>query len=379
MFWNAINDPLFGWLSDTIGKGRGPGKRLPYIRYGGWSLAAAFIFAWFPWSTQDDIWAAVHLFLSLFFFDGALTFVEVNYSSLLADFTTDEALRTKCTLFASAFSIIGALPLFVAPTLWHRDLYSNEVILLREEPDSSVTFSAFCSGVSLLTIPFLEFSYYRLSQFTGGIITENVHGAELENGDKKAKEEPRISVCLFMEQLRRHTNFRLFSCIRLIQVFLCTFEKNHLAFFLAAFAGNKLSRGGLGLLICLSFIAPHFCILASATFIAKLGLKRVLEAILRLKILLCLGCLLLLGLAQYRKQPLQWTYICLYLCGARVLTESVCRLFPMVLAMLGDEDRITNARAHSMAASIIGSSAMVLLLLFVCLQPSPNHHHHVHF
>jgi len=30
-----------------------------------------------------------------------------------------------------------------------------------------------------------------------------------------------------------------------------------------------------------------------------------------------------------------------------------------VLAMLGDEDRITNARAHSMAASIIGSSAML--------------------
>ena len=59
MVWNAVNDPLFGWLSDTTstanhGGNPAAGRRVPYIRIGGWWLAGSFIFAWFPWTVTTD-------------------------------------------------------------------------------------------------------------------------------------------------------------------------------------------------------------------------------------------------------------------------------------------------------------------------------------
>lgn len=86
LLWNASNDAFFGWLSDTSltphDHGR-VGRRLPRIRAGGRLLGAAFVFAWFPWSQEGGLIAALHFLLSLCLYDAALTYVEVNYASLL--------------------------------------------------------------------------------------------------------------------------------------------------------------------------------------------------------------------------------------------------------------------------------------------------------
>jgi len=83
MAWNGLNDPLFGWMSDVMGTTQGPGRRIPYIRFGGWWLAISFLFSWFPAlfgldQNGSDMMSGFHLSLSLFLYDGALTFIEVR-------------------------------------------------------------------------------------------------------------------------------------------------------------------------------------------------------------------------------------------------------------------------------------------------------------
>ncbi len=86
LVWNSINDPIFGWLSDASVKSTP--RHVLLLRCAPF-FAVSFVMAWFPWSQHNDWIAALHFLFSLSFYDGALTFLEVNYSALLADVTTD--------------------------------------------------------------------------------------------------------------------------------------------------------------------------------------------------------------------------------------------------------------------------------------------------
>ena len=52
--WNAVNDPLFGYISDKTKSKLG--RRIPYIRYGAVLIAAIFVLSWVVWfDTGSDI------------------------------------------------------------------------------------------------------------------------------------------------------------------------------------------------------------------------------------------------------------------------------------------------------------------------------------
>jgi hypothetical protein len=113
--WNAVNDPLAGWLSDTVMcKAGGSGSALAaaaaappapaalhrrawVVRWGGLCWCLFFALAWFPPSAA---WGAalapalpwlpacltgLHFLCCLCLYDAALTLVEVNHAALLSD------------------------------------------------------------------------------------------------------------------------------------------------------------------------------------------------------------------------------------------------------------------------------------------------------
>jgi len=94
MLWNAINDPLFGWLSDNyLPVAEGGGRRTTAIKYGGLLWAVAFVLVWFPPTSSALL--GLHFVFSLCFYDGMLSYVEVNHNALLAEMTVSEAERAK--------------------------------------------------------------------------------------------------------------------------------------------------------------------------------------------------------------------------------------------------------------------------------------------
>ncbi len=64
-----------------------------------------------------------------------------------------------------------------------------------------------------------------------------------------------------------------------------------------------------------------------------------------------------------------------YLIGARVLTECVCRLFPLVASDLIDEDRARHperSASDTRAGTIVGTASLFAKPGLCCAVPLPN-------
>ncbi|MEM9004862.1 MAG: MFS transporter [Cyanobacteria bacterium P01_F01_bin.86] len=101
--WDAVNDPLIGWLSDRT-RSRW-GKRFPWMFGGAVPLGISF---WLllltpPLTTQWQLFA-YYAAASLLFFT-ALTAVAIPHSTLAAELTHTYNERTQLVSFKSAFSI----------------------------------------------------------------------------------------------------------------------------------------------------------------------------------------------------------------------------------------------------------------------------------
>jgi Na+/melibiose symporter-like transporter len=116
LLWNTVDNPVLGWWSDKSTRrdtGRGHGcsvARVQRIRVGIRWMACMFALSWFP--LVDFV--HLHFLISLCIYGGSLSYVEVNYTSLLAEISTDRAMRGRCTAWASVFSVCGAVPIVYA-------------------------------------------------------------------------------------------------------------------------------------------------------------------------------------------------------------------------------------------------------------------------
>jgi GPH family glycoside/pentoside/hexuronide:cation symporter len=105
--WDAINDPLIGWLSDRT---RSPlGRRYPWMLAGAVPLSICFILLWTvpPVETQWGLFT-YYAVLSLFAF-ASLTSVQLPYTALAAELSDDYDERTALIGMKSAFSIGGSI------------------------------------------------------------------------------------------------------------------------------------------------------------------------------------------------------------------------------------------------------------------------------
>jgi GPH family glycoside/pentoside/hexuronide:cation symporter len=105
--WDAVNDPMVGWLSDRT---RSPlGRRFPWMLVGVVPLAICFVLLWTV-PAVDTQWGlfTYYAVLSLFAF-AALTAVQLPYTALAAELSDDYDERTALVGMKSAFSIGGSI------------------------------------------------------------------------------------------------------------------------------------------------------------------------------------------------------------------------------------------------------------------------------
>ncbi len=81
-FWNAINDPLMGQLSDRTRSRFG--RRVPYVAFGAIPLGLSFFFLWTP--PHQPAWMlAAYFLILLFIFDTLYSLTIIAYNSLFPE------------------------------------------------------------------------------------------------------------------------------------------------------------------------------------------------------------------------------------------------------------------------------------------------------
>lgn len=96
MVWNAVNDPLFGYLQDNS-RMRCCSQRRLSILYGAPLYSLTFLLPWFPWRSYypSDWLSGLHLMVALCAFDGLLTFVLLAQCALFAEISSNHRNRIR--------------------------------------------------------------------------------------------------------------------------------------------------------------------------------------------------------------------------------------------------------------------------------------------
>ena len=101
-FWDAINDPLFGWLTDRT-KSRF-GKRRVFMIFGAIPLSIAIALLWFV-PTADRIWTFVWIAATFILFDTVWTLTNVPYYALTSELTDDYDERSSLTTYRMVMAV----------------------------------------------------------------------------------------------------------------------------------------------------------------------------------------------------------------------------------------------------------------------------------
>jgi len=114
-FWNAINDPLFGFIEDHT-KSEKYGRRIPYIRFGAPLYGIAFIFCWIPFvDLNSQIALFFNFIVVLFIFDTLFTILGLINFTLPAEMAITAKERTNLLIYSTIISSTSYLISFLLP------------------------------------------------------------------------------------------------------------------------------------------------------------------------------------------------------------------------------------------------------------------------
>lgn len=119
--WNAINDPIFGYITDNTRSKLG--RRIPYMRFTAPFLALTFIIVWFAPEKTSLVGESRQLLLfawmlgSMLLYDTAYTVIGLVYSALLPEITESDSERNGLQISSSLFAMLGTILGFLIPDM----------------------------------------------------------------------------------------------------------------------------------------------------------------------------------------------------------------------------------------------------------------------
>jgi GPH family glycoside/pentoside/hexuronide:cation symporter len=112
--WDAINDPLFGLLSDRLRTRWG--RRRVLLLFGAVPLGLSFMLMWVV-PPLGQLGLAIYYAVAFIVFDTVFTLVHVGYNSLTPELTRDYDERSSLNGYRMVFSISGTLGAIILATV----------------------------------------------------------------------------------------------------------------------------------------------------------------------------------------------------------------------------------------------------------------------
>lgn len=112
--WNAINDPLFGFISDKT-RSRW-GRRIPYIIFLTIPMVLAFMMIWMPplELLKTDFSRMAYFLISICLYDTFFTIVFLNWTALFPEMYVREEDRNRVSGLRQILGVLGAIVASVA-------------------------------------------------------------------------------------------------------------------------------------------------------------------------------------------------------------------------------------------------------------------------
>ncbi|MFX0010930.1 MAG: MFS transporter [Candidatus Hermodarchaeota archaeon] len=157
-FWNAINDPLFGFIEDHT-KSEKYGRRIPYIRFGAPIYGIVFILCWIPLVDVNDQFALFfNLIAILFIFDTLFTILGLINFTLPAEMALTAKERANLLIYGAGISSVSYIIAYVLPLLL---LPANEsVSAYLEFLIAMIVVGVFCAIILFVSSFYLKENKY---------------------------------------------------------------------------------------------------------------------------------------------------------------------------------------------------------------------------
>lgn len=205
MIWNAVNDPLFGYIQDNSSV---PccSLRRQSILYGAPFYGLAFLLTWFPWRDYEpgDWLSGVQLGVTLCAFDGMLTFVLLAQCALFAEISENHQNRLRLIKYNQVASLLGSSSVLFC------GLISNNM-------DDFSAFQGFCTLVAVLGCGCMVYT---------GLNSESRFDKKASDPDFQQGALSLTSVTTMMWQIITNRDFQLFVVMNFFQVFMLAFCNN---------------------------------------------------------------------------------------------------------------------------------------------------------
>ena len=211
MIWNAINDPLFGYMQDNMSCSWVRSRRHS-ILYGAPLYALSFLVPWFSWSgyIPHSVISGFQLVFALCFYDTLLTFVLLAQCALFAELSKNHKDRLTLVRYAQVASLIGSNSVFFC------DYVSGGL-------QNMVNFQVAC--IIIAGLAFVCMSYtglYAVTEYDTQVESLGKRGDESENSSSSAFSSIWRQTCQIMKQ----SSFVSFVCTNFWHIFHGTFLSN---------------------------------------------------------------------------------------------------------------------------------------------------------
>ena len=142
--WDAINDPLFGWLTDKT-KSRF-GKRRVFMIFGAIPLGISIALLWFV-PAMDRIWTFVWIALTFMLFDTLWTLTNVPYYALTSELSDDYDERSSLT----TYRMVMAVPAYLVGAALTPAIVGLFAIQRTGYAFIGIAYGVFCAVVLLIS------------------------------------------------------------------------------------------------------------------------------------------------------------------------------------------------------------------------------------
>lgn len=336
MIWNALNDPLFGYIQDNS-KVPCFSKRRYSILYGAPFYALAFLLPWFPWKTyQEGDWlSGVHLVIALCAFDGMLTFVLLAQCALFAEISTKHENRLQLITYNQVASLIGSTSILFC------GLVSNNM-------ENFLYFQTFTIGLAVLSTACMCYTgVYGFSQYE----QREKLPESTESGSAMDSQSSWSSVLSLTKQILTQKNFILFVIMNFFQVFHLTFCSN----FMMIFADNLIPKEALpsfvrSFMYGAGFICPQMLVLSSHSLLKKFGYYKVIRFSFYIEAIA--------ASIMYFLGPHHCYLLALFLTANMVIVHAAFSLFNLPLADIVDADLAKYKRRSPLSSMVFGTNAL---------------------